>query len=114
MIFWSHWKCMTTEPGCLPKDKKTLTFKLIPYQLKQHILKVGEKMNYMQQQIRSEYKDTIHELDPKFKESKYDIYEDDVSDEDEETKQIITGSDRSIFKLQFLMTSGIKKYMDAK
>lgn len=24
MIFWSHFKCMTTEPGCLPKQASKL------------------------------------------------------------------------------------------
>lgn len=71
-------------------------------------------MNYMQQHIRSEYRDIIDELDPKFKEPKYDIYEDDLSDEDEATKEKVSGSDRSIFKLQYFMTSGVKKYMDDK
>ncbi len=27
MIFWSHFKCMTTEPGVLPKNYDTLSFK---------------------------------------------------------------------------------------
>ena len=26
MIFWSHFKCMTTEPGVLPKNYDTLAF----------------------------------------------------------------------------------------
>lgn len=26
MIFWSHFKCMTTEPGVLPKDYEELDY----------------------------------------------------------------------------------------
>ena len=26
LIFWSHFKCMTTEPGVLPKNYDTLAF----------------------------------------------------------------------------------------
>ena len=29
MIYWSHVKCMTTEPGVLPKNYDTLSFKKI-------------------------------------------------------------------------------------
>lgn len=26
MIFWSHWMCMTTEPGTLPKQSRALLY----------------------------------------------------------------------------------------
>lgn len=29
MIFWTHFKCMTTEPGVLPKNYTTLSFKKV-------------------------------------------------------------------------------------
>ena len=34
MIFWSHLKCMTTDPGVLPKDYDELDFKRVSEQLK--------------------------------------------------------------------------------
>lgn len=30
MIFWSHWKCMTTQPGILPIKIDTLDFEKLP------------------------------------------------------------------------------------
>ena len=40
----------------------------------------------------------IDKIDNKFKTPKYDINEEDISDEDEETKEKYSGSDRTIFK----------------
>lgn len=40
MIFWSHFKCMTTEPGVLPKNYDTLSFKKIAPVLAETILNV--------------------------------------------------------------------------
>ncbi len=33
MIFWSHFKCMTTEPGILPKDCDKILFKKLAPEL---------------------------------------------------------------------------------
>ena len=33
MIFWSHFKCMTTEPGLLPRGVDTLDYRKLPNQL---------------------------------------------------------------------------------
>jgi len=34
MIFYSHFKCMTSEPGLLPKDTEDLRFSKLPAQLR--------------------------------------------------------------------------------
>ena len=41
MIFMSHFKCMTTEPGLLPKETEELDFAKLPKQLKVIIKKLG-------------------------------------------------------------------------
>ena len=37
MIFMSHFKCMTTEPGVLPKDTEELVFSKLPKGIRQMI-----------------------------------------------------------------------------
>ena len=44
MIFWSHFKCMTTEPGVLPKNYDTLSFKKIATALGEAILGVKKEI----------------------------------------------------------------------
>lgn len=34
MIFWSHTVCMTTDPGCLPKDQQELNISLLSEEAK--------------------------------------------------------------------------------
>lgn len=76
-------------------------------------MQVGDKMfQYHQQARENYYKEFIDKIDEKFKTPRYDINEEDVSDEDEE-KVKFTGSDRSIFKYQLFMVEIRKKY-DAK
>lgn len=33
MIFMAHFKCMTTDPGTLPKETETLEFKKLPEEM---------------------------------------------------------------------------------
>ena len=40
LIFWSHMKCMTSEPGILPKDYEELDFSKVSAEMKQAILAV--------------------------------------------------------------------------
>ena len=47
MIFWSHFKCMTTEPGVLPKNYDTLSFKKIAPMLGEAILNVKKETEKM-------------------------------------------------------------------
>mmetsp|Transcript_41861 Transcript_41861/g.64051 ORF Transcript_41861/g.64051 Transcript_41861/m.64051 type:complete len:116 (-) Transcript_41861:1129-1476(-) len=55
MIFMSHFKCMTTEPGLLPKDTDVLRFSKLPKQLQVMIRQLGSCMYDLQSKIRSEY-----------------------------------------------------------
>ena len=47
LIFWSHFKCMTTEPGVLPKNYDTLSFKKIAPPLGKAILGVKKEIDKM-------------------------------------------------------------------
>ena len=48
MIYWCHFKCMTTEPGVLPKNYDTLSFKKIAPGLKDAIMGVKAEVSNMQ------------------------------------------------------------------
>ena len=43
MIFWSHFKCMTTEPGVLPKNYDTLSFKKMVPQMRDTMIGVKKQ-----------------------------------------------------------------------
>lgn len=41
LIFWSHFKCMTTEPGCIPQKLMTLNYAGLPDHMKQIIVQLA-------------------------------------------------------------------------
>ena len=41
LIFMSHFKCMTTEPGVLPKDTEVLDFHKLPEGFKKMLRQIG-------------------------------------------------------------------------
>ena len=41
LIFMSHFKCMTTEPGVLPKDTEVLDFYKLPEGFKKMLRQIG-------------------------------------------------------------------------
>ena len=43
MIFLSHFKCMTTEPGVLPKDHEVLQFTKLPVELKKMLRSIAKE-----------------------------------------------------------------------
>lgn len=43
MIFLSHFKCMTTEPGILPKEQEVLRFTKLPKELKRMLRSIGKE-----------------------------------------------------------------------
>ena len=45
LIYWSHFKCMTTEPGVLPKNYGTLSFGKIAPEMIRTILGVKKHIN---------------------------------------------------------------------
>ena len=45
MIFWTHFKCMTSEPGVLPKNYDTLSFKKIAPALAEAILGIKKEIH---------------------------------------------------------------------
>ena len=44
MIFLSHFKCMTTEPGLLPKEYETLQYTKLPKGLKKMLKSIAKEM----------------------------------------------------------------------
>ena len=56
MIFWAHWKCMTTEPGVLPKLTCTLQYERLPEHLKKIVEQVGLRTKKLEALIRLEAK----------------------------------------------------------
>ena len=42
MIYASHFKCMTTEPGLLPKDYEELDSQKLPYELSQALAQIKQ------------------------------------------------------------------------
>lgn len=61
MIFMSHFKCMTTEPGVLPKERDGLQFKLLNESMQSLIRQVGLKMKNLEAEIRNELKQRADE-----------------------------------------------------
>ena len=47
MIFWSHFKCMTSEPGVLPKNYDTLAFSKMAPAMVQAILGVKKQVGQL-------------------------------------------------------------------
>ena len=48
MIYWSHVKCMMTEPGVLPKNYNTLAFSKIKPELVETILGVKKEIKKLE------------------------------------------------------------------
>jgi hypothetical protein len=54
LIFWSHFKTMTTEPGVLPRNVDELYYERLPEQLKTMVDQVGKRMKHLEYVIKSE------------------------------------------------------------
>ena len=52
MIYWSHFKCMTTEPGVLPKNYDTLSIQKIAPQMANAILGVKQEVAKLKVQVK--------------------------------------------------------------
>ena len=75
MIFWSHFKCMTTEPGVLPKNYDTLSFKKIAPEMAEAIIKVKKEVEGCAKQ-HAERKQQLLVLEQKVKEQvQRNVYE---------------------------------------
>jgi CO dehydrogenase/acetyl-CoA synthase gamma subunit (corrinoid Fe-S protein) len=59
MIFWSHFKTMTCEPGVIPKNVNELHYKRLPKDLRKMIKTVGERMKELEHIILEEKKAEI-------------------------------------------------------
>ena len=53
MIFLSHFKCMTTEPGVLPMDREVLHFTKLPLELKKMLTSIAKEMRKLESSIRA-------------------------------------------------------------
>ena len=56
MIFLSHFKCMTTEPGLIPKETEELEFDKLPERTQKIIKQIGLKMRDFEVKMRADYK----------------------------------------------------------
>ena len=58
LIFWSHFKCMTTEPGLLPKETEELEFEKIPERTRAILIHIAKRTKELETDIRLEYEQT--------------------------------------------------------
>ena len=54
LIFWSHFKCMTTEPGCIPKKLQTLNYMGLPAHMRTMIVQLAWRIQNLQDSIRND------------------------------------------------------------
>ena len=55
MIFLSHFKCMTTEPGLLPKETEMLEFHQLPDRTRAILVYISKRMKNLESDMRLEY-----------------------------------------------------------
>ena len=55
LIFLSHFKCMTTEPGVLPKDCEVLQYVKLPAELKKMLRSIAKEMRSVEASIRASH-----------------------------------------------------------
>lgn len=55
LIFWSHFKCMTTEPGLLPKEVEELEFAELPVRTRSIFIHIAERIKGLETDIRKDY-----------------------------------------------------------
>lgn len=80
----SHFKCMTTEPGCLPKETEEVTFQKLPQAIRVMIKQIGQRMRAVEAEIR---KENEHKKELKFENEEDSqkalcIFENELSDDD--------------------------------
>lgn len=51
MIFWSHFKCMTTQPGLLPQGVMSLNYEKLPKGITNVIDQTGSRMKKLETYI---------------------------------------------------------------
>jgi hypothetical protein len=62
MIFWSHYKCMTTEPGHLPKNYEDLDHDHLPDEIRTTLKNV--KTNLLEEEEERKLKEEQDAKDP--------------------------------------------------
>ena len=60
MIFWSHFKCMCTEPGVLPKNYDTLAFSKLKPDFVNIILNVKKEIKRITDDEQMSIKDMMN------------------------------------------------------
>lgn len=70
MIFLSHFKCMTTEPGLLPKEHEVLQFTKLPPALKRMLRSIAKEMKKLEQGIRTAHVSRVKAIKEKEAEEK--------------------------------------------
>ena len=59
MIFWSHFKTMTSEPGVIPRCVDELYYHRLPKDLRKLVKAVGQRMKQLEHVILEEQKANI-------------------------------------------------------
>ena len=54
MIYWSHFKCMTTEPGVLPRNYSSLDLKKMTPEMAKAIIGVKKEIKTLEQNYQGE------------------------------------------------------------
>ena len=65
LIFWSHFKTMTTNPGALPQNVDELHYERLPNQLKTMVDQVGKRMKHIEHVIKLEKEEKKEKNDKK-------------------------------------------------
>ena len=113
LIVWSHFKCMTTNPGCVPKSVKKLSYKRMPTHLQNIIKQVGLRAKHLATSLTSgknQNKTVIELVDQRDlgKLVKGAESTSEQSDEDAVSKQPGDVSSSDVRSLARLMRSAVK------
>lgn len=81
LIFWCHFKCMTTEPGCIPKKLMTLDYVGLPDHMKTMIVQLAWRIQNLQESIKNDKFENLAKNQGKKKSNNSDKKEDSKEDE---------------------------------
>ena len=59
LIFWTHFKCMTTQPGILSPSIQTLRYSKLPQKIRELIYQVGARAKLLEEVINNKKKHSV-------------------------------------------------------
>ena len=87
MIFWSHFKCMTTPAGHLPKQVSKLNLNLLPSDLQHKIKQIAARCQMLQVAIEEDSQKEPAERKTRESLNSTDINDNDVNNEDADDEE---------------------------